>query len=78
MWLKAALFILGALLCAGLLFADSPQWRTLALAALLGWCAARAYYFLFYVIEHYIDETFTYAGLGALLKAWWQQRAGRR
>ena len=39
---------------------------TLRSAILLGlaiWCFCRAYYFAFYVIEHYIDSSYKYAGL---------------
>lgn len=35
-------------------------------AVLLGiaiWCFARAYYFAFYVIEHYVDPNYKFAGL---------------
>ena len=39
---------------------------TLQVAASLGlaiWAFARAYYFAFYVIEHYVDSEFKFAGL---------------
>jgi hypothetical protein len=36
-----------------------------ALLALAIWSFARAYYFAFYVIEHYIDPDFKFAGLWA-------------
>jgi hypothetical protein len=32
------------------------------------WAACRFYYFLFYVLEKYVDPTFRYAGILALLK----------
>jgi hypothetical protein len=39
------------------------------LLAILVWSACRFYYFLFYVLEAYVDPTFKYAGILALLRA---------
>lgn len=39
-------------------------------AVLIGcliWSSARLYYFMFYVIEHYVDETFKFSSLYAFL-----------
>ena len=38
------------------------------LLALAIWAFCRAYYFAFYVIEHYIDPGFKFAGLWAMLR----------
>ena len=60
---KGALFLMGSLLASGLLVWEHP---TLKVAMLLGiaiWCAARAYYFAFYVVEHYVDPGYRFAGL---------------
>ena len=64
LYLKAGLFLLGGVMAAGLILLDSPSIRTTTLLALSIWCFARAYYFAFYVIEHYIDGEYRYAGLG--------------
>ena len=63
LYLKGLLFVFCGLLAAGLLLFENPNFRTAALLALVIWCFARAYYFAFYVIEHYIDPTYRFAGL---------------
>ena len=63
MWLKAWLFLFIGLLSAGILLVENWSWRTAALLALGVWGFCRAYYFAFYVIEHYVDPSFKFAGL---------------
>jgi hypothetical protein len=46
-----------------------PSIRTAALLALLVWSSCRFYYFLFYVLERYVDPRLRYAGLLALVGA---------
>ena len=63
MYLKAVLFlIVGAVACAVILI-DHPSFKVAALLGLAIWAFARAYYFAFYVIHHYIDPSFHFAGL---------------
>lgn len=73
LYLKAALFVLGGAMAAGLLLLESPSLRTAALLGLSIWCFARAYYFAFYVIEHYVDGNYRYAGLGDFFIWSWQR-----
>ncbi len=61
---KGVLFLLSGTVAATLLLVDHPDLRTAFLLAVAIWCFARAYYFAFYVIEHYVDPTFKFAGLG--------------
>ena len=63
LYLKGFLFVCVGGLASGLLLADHPNLRTALLLAVSVWAFARAYYFAFYVIEHYIDPGFRYAGL---------------
>jgi hypothetical protein len=63
MWLKGWLLLAIGLIAAGLLILELPTLRTVALLGLAIWAFCRAYYFAFYVIEHYIDSEFKYAGL---------------
>jgi len=63
LYLKGALFLFLGMLSAGLLLAEHADWKFAALLALAIWSFARAYYFVFYVIEHYIDPGFKFAGL---------------
>ena len=63
LYLKALLFLLTGLLASAVILLDHPSFKLAALLALAIWAFARAYYFAFYVVEHYIDPTFHYAGL---------------
>jgi hypothetical protein len=64
LYLKGALFVLGGLLAGGLIVVEHPELRTAVLLVIAIWCFARAYYFAFYVVEHYIDPGYRFAGLG--------------
>jgi len=64
---KGLLFLILGLLSSGLLFAMHPEWRVAALMALMAWAFCRAYYCAFYVIEHYVDGAYRFAGLSAFL-----------
>lgn len=78
MYLKAALFLLIGLLSCGLLLLDSPHLRTVALLCLSIWSFARLYYFCFYVIEHYVDPSYKFAGLWSFASYLMQRRSSRR
>ena len=44
-------------------------WMTVAvLLVLIVWAFCRAYYFVFYVIEHYVDSRFRFSGLWAFAR----------
>ncbi len=60
---KGGLFLLAGVLASGLLLIEIPTVRAVVLLGLAVWCFCRAYYFAFYVIEHYIDSSYKYAGL---------------
>ncbi|HVJ69626.1 MAG TPA: hypothetical protein VM510_16735 [Caulifigura sp.] len=62
-WLKGGLFLFAGSAASFGILLESPDWRIPLLHAIAVWCFARAYYFAFYVIEHYIDSTYRYAGL---------------
>ena len=66
--LKGLLFLVILGLSGGLLLAIAPGWRTACLLGLVVWSSARLYYFLFYVLEHYVDPSLKYSGLMALLQ----------
>ena len=65
---KGIMFLAIALLSAGLIWAERPTWKIAALLVVLAWAASRFYYFLFYVLEKYVDPTLRYAGLWDLLR----------
>ena len=66
---KGLLFLFIIAAPAGLILADRPALRTAALLAVLIWASARFYYFLFYVLERYVDSRLRYSGLFALVWA---------
>src|SRR6476620_7600040 len=65
LYVKAGLFVLGGTMAAAVILIDRPSWKLALLLALTVWCFARAYYFAFYVIEHYVDPSYRFAGLGS-------------
>lgn len=71
LYCKGAMFVgIGVLASAGILM-EHPEWKVAVLLALAVWGFARAYYFAFYVIEHYVDGKFKFAGLVHFLRYWW-------
>jgi hypothetical protein len=62
---KGFLFLLLGALAAGTLVLLHPDWQSAALLAIAVWAFSRFYYFAFYVIEHYVDPGFKFAGLAA-------------
>lgn len=73
-YLKAGLFLVIGVVSAGLLLARDFSWEKACLLGLVIWSFCRAYYFAFYVIEHYVDSSFRFAGLMAFVR----YMAGRR
>lgn len=67
MWLKAILFVVAVLLASAGLLVEQPHPRTGLLLAIAIVCSCRFYYFCFYVIEHYIDDQFRFAGLWSVV-----------
>ena len=66
--LKGALFLFLAVMASALLLIETPTWRHAMLLGIAIWGFCRSYYFAFYVIEHYVDPSFRFAGLGAFLR----------
>jgi len=58
-----------AAVAGALLLFESPTIRTAILLALIVWAACRFYYFIFYVLERYVDPSLRYAGIIALVRA---------
>jgi hypothetical protein len=63
LYLKAGLFVVVGLLASVLLLTEHPEWRVLILLGVAVWAFARAYYFAFYVVEHYVDRQYRFSGL---------------
>jgi hypothetical protein len=64
-WIKAKgiLFLLMGILSAVLLLLEHWSLKAALLLVLAVWCFCRFYYFAFYVIEHYVDPGYKFAGL---------------
>jgi hypothetical protein len=62
-YLKGFLFLLCGIMASALLIADNPTIKVVLLLVVAIWCFARFYYFAFYVIEHYVDPHYRFAGL---------------
>lgn len=66
--IKGWLFlVLSGLAVVGLLL-PSFTVQNVAFVAIALWGACRWYYYMFYVIEKYVDSEFRFAGLGSVLK----------
>jgi hypothetical protein len=63
LYAKGVLFVLLGGLAGAMLVIRAPGLINAALLAISIWAFARAYYFAFYVIEHYVDPGFRFAGL---------------
>ena len=63
LYAKAGLFLLAGVLASTIILLEHPSLKVAGLLAVCVWCFARAYYFAFHVVEHYVDGDFRYAGL---------------
>lgn len=67
MYLKAALFVVIGVSCFALVWLGNPTVATAIYLVLMIWAFARAYYFAFYVVEKYIDDSYRFSGLASFL-----------
>ena len=75
LYLKGGLMLLVGLMASAILLTLHADWMTAVLLATAVWGFCRAYYFAFYVIEHYIDPAHKYAGLIDFVKYTWAKSA---
>ena len=66
-YLKGFLFLFAGLLASAALLLEYPSLKVALLLGLAVSCFARFYYFAFYVIEHYVDPGYKFAGLGSFV-----------
>ena len=78
MWLKGILFLILGIASAILLLVEFPHWRTAVLIVVAVWAFCRAYYFAFYVIEHYVDPGFHFSGLGSFVRYWIRKNSANK
>ena len=67
LWAKGALFLVLAVAASVLLLLEAASLKVAGLLAVAIWGFCRAYYFAFYVIEHYMDPGYRFAGLGSFI-----------
>ena len=77
LYLKGFLFLGVGVLASVILLAEHPNLRFAALLAAAIWGFARAYYFAFYVIDHYIDPGSRHAGLFAFARTRIRRSSGQ-
>ena len=67
-YLKGFLFLFGGIVASLIILLEHPSWKIATMLAIAIWCFCRAYYFAFYVIEHYVDSDYKFAGLGSFVR----------
>ena len=63
LYLKAFLLFLTGFISSILLVLLNFNFKTIVLLLLAIWGFCRAYYFVFYVIQHYVDPNYKFSGL---------------
>ena len=61
---KGFLFLILGILASVLLLLETFSWKRLLLLGLIIWAFCRFYYFMFYVIEKYMDDKYKFSGIG--------------
>jgi len=72
--IKGFLFLLLGCIAASLIIAEHPTLKLGLLLAVSIWACCRFYYFAFYVIGHYVDSSYKFAGLGSFLMYLFRRR----
>jgi len=76
--LKGFLFLAILVASATLIIIHLPSWRIAALVCITIWASARLYYYLFYVIERYIDPTYKFSGIYSALRYFLGSKPGKQ
>ena len=63
LYLKGFLLFLTGFISSVILILSSFNFKTIVLLLLAIWGFCRAYYFAFYVIQHYVDPNYKFSGL---------------
>lgn len=66
-YLKGFLFLILGIAASTILLLENFSLRTAFLLGTAIWCSARFYYFMFYVIEKYVDQEYRFAGICSFL-----------
>jgi hypothetical protein len=76
-YLKGFLFLVAGVLSASAILIESPTLRTALLLGIAIWSFCRLYYFMFYVIEKYVDGNYRFAGIHSFLLYLLRERKNR-
>jgi hypothetical protein len=76
LYMKGGLFVLLGLIAGAGILVECLSWRVGVLMLVMVWAFCRAYYFAFYVVEHYADPGYRFAGLWEFAKYVMRRRAG--
>jgi hypothetical protein len=60
---KGFLFLAMGVIAVVIIGIESRSWRVIVLTLVAAWAFCRFYYFMFYVIEKYVDPSFKFASL---------------
>ena len=67
-YFKAFLFLLIIIMTSVLLLFEEVLWKRAVYILSLIWASARLYYFMFYVIEKYVDSEYKFSSIYSFLK----------
>ncbi len=73
LYCKGLLFVVLGLVAVTAILLRHPSFYLAMLLAIAIWSFCRAYYFSFYVIQHYIDPEYRFAGLFSFFQYLWQR-----
>jgi hypothetical protein len=76
-YLKGFLFLVAGSLAAASILLENPTLQTTFLLVIAIWSFCRLYYFMFYVIEKYVDGNYKFAGIHSFLFYLLEQRRKR-
>ena len=68
LWFKFCMFVCVGSMATAIALFFFPFLKLACLMAVAVWAFCRAYYFAFYVIEHYVDPGYRFAGLGSFIR----------
>ena len=71
---KGWLFLAMLLISIVAVVMETRSWRIALLLLVIAWSSARFYYFMFYVIEKYVDADYRFAGITSFLRYWLNKR----
>jgi hypothetical protein len=71
---KGWLFLAILLISITAVLLETTSWRVAALLLVIVWSSARFYYFMFYVIEKYVDSSYRFAGISSFVRYLMQRK----